>query len=88
MLADTKLIAEPWDAAGLYQVGSFPFGRPLVASGTASTATTSAGSGAASRAWPRRWPRGSAAAPTSTSAAGRLPRHSINFITCHDGFTL
>ena len=27
MLADTKLIAEPWDAAGLYQVGSFPFGR-------------------------------------------------------------
>ena len=23
MLADTKLIAEAWDAAGLYQVGSF-----------------------------------------------------------------
>ena len=21
-------------------------------------------------------------------AAGRLPRHSINFVTCHDGFTL
>ena len=27
VLADTKLIAEPWDAAGLYQVGKFPFGR-------------------------------------------------------------
>src|SRR5581483_1629229 len=27
VLADTKLIAEPWDAAGLYQVGRFPFGR-------------------------------------------------------------
>src|SRR5262249_27010449 len=27
VLADTKLIAEPWDAAGLYQVGQFPFGR-------------------------------------------------------------
>ena len=27
-LADTKLIAEAWDAAGLYQVGHFP-GRPL-----------------------------------------------------------
>ena len=26
VLADTKLIAEPWDAAGLYQVGQFPFG--------------------------------------------------------------
>ena len=24
VLADTKLIAEPWDAAGLYQVGEFP----------------------------------------------------------------
>ena len=23
-LRDTKLIAEPWDAAGLYQVGTFP----------------------------------------------------------------
>ncbi len=27
VLADAKLIAEPWDAAGLYQVGRFPFGR-------------------------------------------------------------
>lgn len=26
VLADTKLIAEPWDAAGLYQVGFFPYG--------------------------------------------------------------
>ena len=26
LLADTKLIAEPWDAAGLYQVGNFPGG--------------------------------------------------------------
>ena len=24
VLAGTKLIAEPWDAAGLYQVGRFP----------------------------------------------------------------
>ena len=28
--ADTKLIAEPWDAAGLYQVGTLPRRRPLV----------------------------------------------------------
>src|SRR5947208_3810308 len=27
VLTETKLIAEPWDAAGLYQVGRFPFGR-------------------------------------------------------------
>ena len=38
VLADVKLIAEAWDAAGLYQVGSFPSwgaGR----SGTAASAT-------------------------------------------------
>ena len=49
VLADTKLIAEPWDAAGLYQVGSFP-GGGAGRTGTASIATTSAGSGAAIRA--------------------------------------
>src|SRR5262249_35274979 len=27
VLSDTKLIAEPWDASGLYQVGKFPYGR-------------------------------------------------------------
>ena len=27
LLADTKMIAEPWDAAGLYQVGNFPGGH-------------------------------------------------------------
>ena len=32
-------------------------------------------------------PRASPAAPTST-ASGRLPGNSINFVTCHDGFTL
>ena len=30
LLADTKLIAEPWDAAGLYQVGTLPRRGPLV----------------------------------------------------------
>ena len=63
MLADTKLIAEPCDAAGLYQVGRFPFGRRW-----------SEWNGryrddvrrfcAATRAWPACWPVASAAAPT------------------------
>ena len=30
LLYGTKLIAEPWDAAGLYQVGTFPGRSPLV----------------------------------------------------------
>ena len=88
VLADTKLIAEPWDAAGLYQVGRFPFGRRW-----------SEWNGQY-RDQVRRFWRGE---PGLTGAAGhaavrqssdlyeksgRLPRHSVNFVTCHDGFTL
>jgi glycogen operon protein len=85
LMADTKLIAEPWDAAGLYQVGSFPGGRRW-----------SVWNGMY-RDDVRRFWRGD---PGFTSALatrlcgsddlyhGRGPLHSVNFITCHDGFTL
>jgi glycogen operon protein len=87
VLADTKLIAEPWDAGGLYQVGRFPFGRRW-----------SEWNGVY-RDDVRKFWRGD---PGMTSAlasrlcgssdiyqwSGRLPRHSVNFVTCHDGFTL
>jgi isoamylase len=87
VLADTKLIAEPWDAGGLYQVGGFPFGRRW------------AEWNGKYRDDVRRFWKGD---PGMTGAlasricgsadlyqwSGRLPRHSINFITCHDGFTL
>jgi glycogen operon protein len=87
VLADTKLIAEPWDAAGLYQVGRFPFGRRW-----------SEWNGRY-RDDVRRFWRGESGltAPFATrvagssdlyEASGRRPRHSINFVTCHDGFTL
>ncbi len=87
VLADTKLIAEPWDAAGLYQVGGFPFGRRW-----------SEWNGRY-RDDVRRFWRGehgyvSALATRLCGSAdlyqwnGRLPRHSVNFITAHDGFTL
>jgi glycogen operon protein len=87
VLADTKLIAEPWDAAGLYQVGRFPYGRRW-----------SEWNGRY-RDDVRRFWRGDAgtagllASRVSGSsdlyeATGRLPRHSVNFVTCHDGFTL
>ena len=49
LLYDTKLIAEPWDAAGLYQVGTLSRREAAGPTGTAAIATTSAGSGAASR---------------------------------------
>lgn len=87
VLADTKLIAEPWDAAGLYQLGRFPFGRRW-----------SEWNGRY-RDEVRRFWRGDPglsgifAARLCGSAdiyepTKRLPRNSINFVTCHDGFTL
>jgi glycogen operon protein len=87
VLTDTKLIAEPWDAAGLYQVGGFPFGRRW-----------SEWNGQYRDDIRRFW-RGDegyvgaiASRLTGSSdlyqQSGRLPRHSVNFATCHDGFTL
>ena len=49
----------------------------------------SAASGRATAARSPSSPRGSAGiAATCTSTSGRRPYASINFITCHDGFTL
>jgi isoamylase len=87
VLADAKLIAEPWDAAGLYQVGEFPFGRRW-----------SEWNGRY-RDDVRRFWRGDAGFVSQVATRlcgsadlyewnGRLPRHSVNFVTCHDGFTL
>ncbi|MBX9581226.1 MAG: glycogen debranching protein GlgX [Gemmataceae bacterium] len=87
VLADAKLIAEPWDAAGLYQVGHFPFGRRW-----------SEWNGPFRDDVRRFWRGENGLAPVLASRvcgssdiyqwSGRLPRHSVNFVTCHDGFTL
>jgi glycogen operon protein len=86
MLADTKIIAEAWDAAGAYQVGSFDNLRWAEWNGQY-------------RDTVRRYWRGdsSMTGPMATRLAGssdlyqpsgRRPYHSINFVTSHDGFTL
>jgi glycogen operon protein len=85
VLAGTKLIAEAWDAGGLCQVGSFPaYGR-------------FAEWNARFRDSVRRFLRGDPGqvADVAQRIAGspdlypeRGPSASINFITCHDGFTL
>jgi glycogen operon protein len=87
VLADTKLIAEPWDAGGLYQVGTFPYGRRW-----------SEWNGRYRDDVRRFWRgepgfAGELATRLCGSAdlyqpTGRRPQHSINFVTCHDGFTL
>jgi glycogen operon protein len=86
LLADTKIIAEAWDAAGAYQVGSFGHLRWAEWNGRY-------------RDDVRRFWRGELAmlGPLATRLAGssdlyqpggRHPYHSINFVTSHDGFTL
>ncbi|MDD1621248.1 MAG: glycogen debranching protein GlgX [Methylococcaceae bacterium] len=85
-LAKTKLIAEAWDAAGLYQVGSFPGYRWGEWNGMYRDAI-------------RRFLRGDKGVTNEVATRlcgssdlyrhqGRLPISGINFITCHDGFTL
>ena len=86
VLADAKLIAEAWDAAGLYQVGSFPGYRWAEWNGRY-------------RDDIRRFVRGEpgivgvvasriAGSADLYQTTGHMPMNSINFITCHDGFTL
>jgi isoamylase len=86
VLAGTKLIAEAWDAAGLYQVGYFPGTRWAEWNGRY-------------RDTIRRFVRGDsgllgdvakrmAGSSDLYQPCGRAPTNSVNFITCHDGFTL
>ncbi|MGC2108742.1 MAG: glycogen debranching protein GlgX [Candidatus Korobacteraceae bacterium] len=87
VLANTKLIAEAWDAAGLYQVGTFPsWGRWAEWNGIF-------------RDDVRKFVKGDAGmtsqlatrlvgSPDLYLSSAREPYHSINFVTCHDGFTL
>ena len=85
-LADTKVIAEAWDAAGLYQIGHFPGDRWSEWNGRF-------------RDDVRRFIKGDpgvigavasrlAGSADLYQAQGEAPINSINFVTCHDGFTL
>ncbi len=86
LLADTKIIAEAWDAAGAYQVGTFANLRWSEWNGRY-------------RDDLRRFWRGDhhmvgavatriAGSSDLYQPTGRHPYHSINFITSHDGFPL
>jgi glycogen operon protein len=86
VLARVPLIAEAWDAAGLYHVGAFPGMAWAEWNGRF-------------RDTMRRFVRGDpgivgevatriAGSADLYADDGRLPCSSVNFITCHDGFTL
>lgn len=86
ILAKCKLIAEAWDAGGLYQVGSFPdYGRWAEWNGKYrdSIRTFIKGDGNVNDMALRL--QGS---PDLYAETCRTPTASINFITAHDGFTL
>jgi isoamylase len=85
-LARLPLIAEAWDATGLYHVGAFP--------GLSWTEWNGR-----YRDVIRRFIRGDRGIIGQVATCiggssdlyaddGRLPENSINFVTCHDGFTL
>lgn len=94
ILSNVKLIAEAWDAGGLYQVGSFPAsGRWAEWNGRYRDSLRSYLKGDSWNAWDAAW---------SISGSGDLyggyydNTHSnyagynscVNFLSCHDGFTL
>jgi glycogen operon protein len=86
ILRDVKLIAEAWDAAGAYEVGTFSERRWAEWNGRY-------------RDDVRRFWRGEdgmlglfasriCGSADIYSKSGKGPESSINFVTCHDGFTL
>jgi isoamylase len=86
ILAKCKLIAEAWDAGGLYQVGSFPaYGRWAEWNGKYRDGIRKFLKGDGNVGDVAQRLQGS---PDLYAWAGRTPATSINFITAHDGFTL
>ena len=86
ILRDVKIIAEAWDAAGAYEVGSFSERRWAEWNGRY-------------RDDVRRFWRGDdgmlglfasriCGSADIYAKSGKGPEGSINFVTCHDGFTL
>jgi isoamylase len=85
-LAGTKLIAEAWDAGGLYEVGRFAGDRWVEWNGRFRDDVRSflkSDPGHAGAVAQRLL-----ASPDIYGPRGREPQESINFVTCHDGFTL
>ena len=86
ILKDVKMIAEPWDAAGAYELGSFSDRRWVEWNDRYRNEV-------------RRFWRGDdgmlgffaqriCGSADIFAKAGRGSANSINFVTCHDGFTL
>jgi len=86
VLANVKLIAEAWDAAGLYQVGSFVGDSWKEWNGRFRDDVRAIlkGDNGTARAMAFRL----TGSPDIYEQEQREPEQSINFVACHDGFTL
>ena len=85
-LAGTKLIAEAWDAAGLYQVGSFIGDSWKEWNGRFRDDVRSFFRGEESSV--TRFADRLIGSPEIYGHEEREAEQSVNFVTCHDGFTL
>jgi isoamylase len=86
LLAGTKIIAEAWDAAGLYQVGSFIGDSWKEWNGRFRDDVRSfwRGDPGSLRQFADRY----LGSHDLYRHKGREAEQSVNFVTCHDGFTL
>jgi isoamylase len=86
VLAGTKLLAEAWDAAGLYQVGSFVGDAWKEWNGRFRDDVRDFFRGEPGSV--RRLADRIVGSPEIYAHKGREAEQSVNFVTCHDGFTL
>jgi len=86
VLAGTKLIAEAWDAAGLYQVGSFIGDSWKEWNGRFRDDVRSFFRGDEGSVGP--FADRLLGSPAIYGHEEREAEQSVNFVTCHDGFTL
>jgi isoamylase len=86
VLAGSKLIAEAWDAAGLYQVGSFPGHSWREWNGRFRDDIRSFLRGDEDTVG--RLADRLIGSPEIYAHKAREAEQSVNFVTCHDGFTL
>jgi glycogen operon protein len=85
IIGKCKLVAEAWDAGGLYQVGSFPaYNRWAEWNGKCRDTIRKFLQGEAGQIGPMS----QVIQGSPDLYSGRGTTASINFVTCHDGFTL
>lgn len=94
VLSNVKLIAEAWDAGGMYQVGRFPASKRWAEwNGRYRDSVRGYLKGDSWEAWNAAWSFAGSGDLYGMYSQGGNERYAgynscVNFLTCHDGFTL